>query len=190
MGAVMSDNDKIREGEFRSWSFPPEKIREWTRVFLSDAGYELLPPDYIGFVLPAIYGRRKEGEKTYDIVGFDAPDMETSTEALAKLAAARAVLGDRADYALLLPPINEYLLLEYFRQDRGRWYLAMKDLKIMVWLINPAEEYVWCITGEPLDKTLLEFFVQGKISADFLIMREINQLLWEDELREMQNERR
>jgi len=60
----------------------------------------------------------------------------------------------------------------------------------MVWLINPAEEYVWCITGEPLDKTLLEFFVQGKVSADFLIMREINQLLWEDELREMQNERR
>ncbi|MDI6777043.1 MAG: hypothetical protein QMD03_07375 [Syntrophales bacterium] len=186
----MSDNDKIREGEFRSWSFPQEKIREWARVFLTDAGYELLPPDYIGFVQPTLHARRKEGERSYEIVGFDAPDMENSPEALAKLAAARATLGQGADYALILPPVNEYLLLEFFRQDRGRWYLAMKDLKIMVWLVNPAEEYVWCITGEPLDKTLLEFFVQGKISADFIIMREINQLLWEDELREMQNERR
>ena len=181
----MSD-EGIREGEFRSWSFPREKIREWVRVFLTDAGYELLPPTYIGFVEPALHGRRKEGERDYEIVGFDAPDMENAPEALTKLAAARAVLGERADYVLILPGVNEYLLLEFLREDRGRWFLAIKDLKIMVWVVNPAEEYVWCIIGEPLDKTLCEFFVPGKISAEFIIMREINQLLWEEEMREMQ----
>ena len=177
----MSDNDKIREGEFRSWSFPPEKIREWTRVFLSDAGYELLPPDYIGFVLPAIYGRRKEGEKTYDIVGFDAPDMETSTEALAKLAAARAVLGDRADYVLVLPPVSEYLMLEFFRAEKGRWYFEMKRNKFMLWLSNPDEEFTWCIVGGPQDRLFEEYFALGKMPLDPVLAMQLSREAWEEE---------
>jgi len=186
----MSQNGSIKEGEFRGYSFAMEKLMEWVRIFLTDAGYELLPPDYIGFVQPAVHARRAEGERVYEIVGFDSPDMENAPEALVKLAAARAVRGDEADYALILPPVNEYLLLEFLRADRGRWYLAMKDLKMMAWLVNPEKEYVWCITGEPLDKTLSEFFVQGKVALDFILMREINQLLWEEELREIQNEHR
>jgi hypothetical protein len=173
--------ERIIEGEFRDWSFPIEDVLRWVRAFLQDAGYEVLPQEYIGLVKPDIYARRKEGDRTFEVVVMGAQHTDMAVDALTRLAAVQSVLGDKADYALVMPPISEFLLLEFLREDKGRWYYAMKELKQMMWLANPDEEYTWCLVGEPQDKVFREFFAGGKMSVDFVLGRELAQQRWEEE---------
>ncbi|MEW6034000.1 MAG: hypothetical protein AB1603_04000 [Chloroflexota bacterium] len=173
--------ERIKEGEFREWSFPISEILKWTRAFVKDAGYEVLAPRYVGLILPDFQARRKEGDKTYEIIGVGAQHTDTAVDALTKLAAMRTVLGDKADYVLVMPPISEYLLLDFMREDKGRWYFAMKEFKLMVWLANPDEEFTWCLVGEPQDKVFRGFFAGGRMSVDFVLNRELAQARWEEE---------
>ena len=172
---------RIKEGEFREWSFPIAEVLEWCRAFLKDAGYEILLGEYVGLVKPDIHARRKEAGKTYDIFIIGAQHTNTAVDALTKLAALKTVAGDEADYVMVMPTISEYLLLDFLRQDKGRWYYAMKELKISMWLANPDEEFTWCIVGGPLDKVFQGMFCGGKMNADFVLARELAQIRWSEE---------
>lgn len=174
-------NDRIKEGEFREWAFPIEEVLRWIRTFLEDTGYEILPQEYIGLVMPHIQARRKEGDRTFEIVVMGAQHTDTAVDAMIRLAATASVLGDKADYILVMPPISEFLLLEFLREDKGRWYFAMKELKMTMWLANPDEEFTWCLVGEPQDKLFREMFAGGKMSVDFVLSRELVQQRWEEE---------
>ena len=180
-GEVEIRRDRIKDGEFREWSFPIEEILQWVRTFLHDAGYEIVSPEHIGLVMPHIRARRKEEDRTYEIVVVGAQHTDTAIDGLTKLSAAASVLGEKADYVLVMPPISEYLLLDFLRGDKGRWYFAMKDLGLMMWLANPDEEFTWSVVGEPRDKIFREMFAVAKISVDFILMRELTQQRWEEE---------
>ena len=157
--------DRIKEGEFREWYFPAEEVLEWVGRFLQDAGYELLPTSYVGFVRPDFHARRKTEKKGYEIVGIVCQHFDAALEGLTRLSAARAALGDDADYVLVLPPVSEFLMLEFFRSEDGRWFREIKHQQLMVWLANPAEEFVWCIIGGPLDRSLEGYFAFGMVSG-------------------------
>lgn len=172
---------RIKEGEFREWAFPVFEVLKWTKTFLADAGYEILSPRHLGLVQPDIHAQRKDAGRTYDMVVTGAQHTEAAPGALTRLAAASTALGPGADYVLVMPPISEYLLLDFLREDRGRWYFAMKELKMMLWLANPDEEFTWCLVGEPQDRVFRGFFAAGKISVDFVLGRELTQGRWEEE---------
>ena len=172
---------RIKEGEFREWSFPIAEVLEWCRTFLKDAGYEVLPGEYVGLVKPDIHAHRKETGKTYDIFVIGAQHTDTAVNALTRLAALKTVAGDEADYVMVMPPISEYLMLDFLREDKGRWYYAMKELKFNMWLANPDEEFIWCMVGEPQDKVFRGMFVGGKMSVDFVLARELAQSRWSEE---------
>lgn len=172
---------RIREGEFREWFFPIKEVLEWIRLFLRDSGYEVLPSKPVGLVTPDIHATRKDGPRTYEIVVLGAQHTNVALDALTKLSALRASLGDKVDYVLVLPPISEYLMLEFLREGNGRWYFAMKQLKMMMWLANPDEEFTWCLIGEPQDRVFRGTFAAGKMGVDFLLNREFGQNRWSEE---------
>lgn len=174
-------HDRIWEGEFREWSFPIEEVLEWVRTFLKDSGYEIVPKAPVGLVLPDVRARRNEGARTYEIAVIGAQHTDKALDALTRLAALAQSLGDKVDCVLVMPPISEYLLLEFLREGEGRWYFAMKQLKMMMWLANPDEEFTWCVIGEPQDKVFRGTFAAGKMGVDFLLNREFGQNRWSEE---------
>jgi hypothetical protein len=165
---------KVREGEFRSYDFSTEEILAWAKKFLSYVGYELLPPQYIGFTQPDIHAKRGEGEKTYEIVAMVGSGLGEVVDNYAKLSSLKTSLGEKADYVLILPPVNEYLLIEFLTEDKGRWFYEIKDREFMMWLGNPQEETMWCILGSPRDNKFNDFFifpVKGMSFDAFIAMR-------------------
>ncbi|MBI2958260.1 MAG: hypothetical protein HYY32_05390 [Chloroflexi bacterium] len=172
---------RIKEGEFREWTFPISEVLKWVRTFLKDAGYEMLAPQPVGLVVPDVHARRKEGNRAFEIVAIGAQHTDKAVDAMTRLAAMRTVLGDKADYVLVMPPISEYLLLELLREAEGRWYFAMKGAKMMMWLANPDEEFVWSVIGEPQDRVFRGMFAAGKMSLDFFLNRELAQKRWSEE---------
>ena len=178
---AMDRPDRVKEGDFREWYFPVEEIVGWTKQFLQDVGYEILPETYIGFAKPDFHAKRVEGDKTYEIVGIGCQHFDVALEGLTKLAAIRSVRGDKIDYTIVVPPVNEFLMLEFFRTEKGWKYFEIKRNKFMVWFANPDEEYVWCLVGEPLDKTCKEYFALGKQSLDGVLAMQLSKELWEEE---------
>ena len=173
--------ERIKEGEFREWYFPTPEILEWTKEFLQIAGYELEPPCYIGFVQPDFHAKRKTEKRSYEVVGMVRQHFDEALEGFARLLAVKAVLGDRADYVLVLPPVSEYLMLEFFRAEKGRWYFEMKRNKFMLWLSNPDEEFTWCIVGGPQDRLFEEYFALGKMPLDPVLAMQLSREAWEEE---------
>jgi len=173
--------ERIKEGEFREWYFPVEEVLEWSEVFIQDVGYELRPKSYVGFVQPDFHGMRQTQKRNYEVVGVVRQHFDEAIDGLAKLIAVKAVLGDSADYALVLPPVSEHLMLEFFRQENGRWYFEIKRHKFMVWLANPDEEFVWCLVGGPQDKLFDECFALNKMPLDPILTMQFTQQAWEEE---------
>lgn len=172
---------RIKEGEFREWYFPRGEVLEWTKKFMQYADYEILPTSYIGFVQPDFHARKQTEKATYEVVGMVCQHVDVALDGLVKLAAMKTVLEERADYVLVLPPISEYLLVDFLSFDEGRWYLEMRRQRFMMWLGNPDEEFVWCLTGGPGDKALEEFFALGLKGLDFLFGQKFMQQRWEAE---------
>ncbi|MDP6101113.1 MAG: hypothetical protein QGH66_06835 [Dehalococcoidia bacterium] len=159
-------HSQVREGDFRIWDISPEAALCGVKDFLEYAGYELQPEDYIGFLRPDFRARRQDKGKEFQVVGVLANGIEDAVLGCIRLMAMKAVLGDAADYALAMPMVNEYLMIEYFMEDRGRWYFAMKDHEIMMWLLKPDEEITWCILGSPRDRHFNNFFVLPDFSVE------------------------
>lgn len=157
--------DRVSEGEFRHYVFPLSEIISETQRFLGQVGYELRPDDHIGLVKPDFRARRKVGDKRYDIAGLFRESLDEAVEGLIRLAAIRAVSKD-IDLALVLPPINEYQLIEFLMEERGRWYFGMKDARLMIWFVNPDNRTTWCVIGGPSDRTFLKHFFMSQSSFD------------------------
>jgi len=171
--------ERIKEDGVREWYFPAEEVAEWTRRFLVEVDYELEPDSYIGFVRPDFHAKRQTEKRTHEIVGVVCQHFDEALEGLTKLLSIKAVLGDMADYALVLPPVSEFLMLEFFRSEDGQWFWEIKTHKFMVWLANPDEEFVWCILGGPRDKTFDEYFALGKMALDPILAQQLSR--WEEE---------
>ncbi|MFA4916561.1 MAG: hypothetical protein WC560_07815 [Syntrophales bacterium] len=174
--------ERIKEGEFREWYFPIEEVLEWTRKFLEEeVGYKLQPSSYIGFVQPDFHAKRKTEKREYEVVGVGCQHYNEAVDGLAKLMALKAVLGDSADYVLVLPPVSEHLMLEFFRSEEGRWYFEIKRQEFMVWLCNPDEEFTCCIVGGPQDRLFEEYFLFGKMPLDMSLSMQLSGVSWDAE---------
>lgn len=156
---------RVSEGEFRHYVFGLSELHVETERFLSQAGYELRPPGYIGLVQPDFRAKRKAEGRTYELVGLVRESLDQAVDALVKLAAMKAVRHD-LDCVLVLPPANEYLLIEFLTEEKGRWYFGMKDARLIVWFCNPDNHTTICVIGAPSDKGFQKHFYMSKMSFD------------------------
>ena len=171
--------DRIKEGEFREWYFPTDEILEWVKTFLTHVGYEIQSPSYIGFTSPDFHAKRQTEKYTYEIVGVVRSHFDTALDGLTHLLSMKAVLGDKVDYVLVVPPVSEYLMLEFFRSEEGRWFWEIKDHMFMLWMGNPDEEFVWCLLGGPRDRRFEDYFAASRMALDPLLAMQLAR--WEDE---------
>jgi len=162
---VEEPKKRISDGAFRHYVFDASEVLAEAQRFLQQVGYELKPVSYIGLVQPDFRAKRKTDSGTYEIVGMVRENLDQAVEALIKLAAIKAVRGD-IDCILVLPPANEYLLIEFLTEEKGRWYFGTKDARLAVWFCNPEEQTTMCVIGAPADKDFQEHFLFGKMSFD------------------------
>jgi hypothetical protein len=156
---------RISEGEFRHYVFSLTELAAETDRFLKSAGYESKTPRFIGLVEPDFRARRKAGGGTLEIVGLVRENMEQALDALVKLAAVKAANRD-IDCVLVLPPINEYVLIEWLTEEKGRWYFGTKDSKLMIWFCNPDNHTVICVVGSAADREMASHFYMSQMSFD------------------------
>lgn len=162
---VESPKQRVSEGEFRHYVFGPSELRAETERFLKQAGYELKPPRYIGLVEPDFRAKRKAGNSTFELVGLVRENLDQAIDGLTKLAAIKAADRD-IECVLVLPPINEYLLIEWLTEEKGRWYFGVKDCKLVVWFCNPDNRTMICVIGFPADREFQKHFYMSQMSFD------------------------
>lgn len=180
---MQESGPKVTAGPFRAYDASVEEIRHGTETFLKAAGYDLLSPDYIGFVRPDFHARRKAATANYELVLIVESSIEQAVDGFVKLAAMKASRGDHLEYGVVLPPINEYLLLEWLQDDKGRNFYELKRQEFMLWMYNPSEEAMWSWVGGPKDKSFASFFVLPGFSPDVIVGQRLSWVL-EEELRE------
>ncbi len=155
----------ISEGEFRGYVFSIEEMSTEIQQFLERVGYKPRPADFVGLVQPDFRWQRKSDSGKHEIVGMVRGGIDQAVDALIKLAAIKAVRQD-LDCVLVLPPINEYLLIEFLTEEKGRWYFGIKDARLVVWFCNPHDHTVICPIGAPSDKAFQKHFYMSQMSFD------------------------
>ena len=138
---------KIREGQFRSYEVSSRQILAGTRKLLKAAGYVFLPTKHIGLVKPTFRAKREWQEGSNEIVGIVRSSIKKAMDGFVYLAAARSVLGDSVEYALVLPPINEYLLLEFLQGDDAKIGKEIKEQRFILWMYTPTEDALMSFGG-------------------------------------------
>jgi hypothetical protein len=156
---------RVSEGEFRHYVFGLSELRAETDRLLKLAGYELKPSKFIGLVEPDFRAKRKAGDSVLEIAGMVRENMEEALDALVKLAAVKAANRD-IDCVLVLPPINEYVLIEWLTEEKGRWYFGTKDCKLMIWFCNPDNHTMICVVGSAADREMMKHFYMSQMSFD------------------------
>jgi len=188
MGSEVEEPKKrISDGAFRHYVFDASEVLAEAQRFLQQVGYEMKPVSYIGLVQPDFRAKRKTDNATYEIVGMVRENLDEAVEALINLAAIRAVKRD-IDCILVLPPINEYLLIEFLTEEKGRWYFGMKDARLTVWFCNPEDETTMCVVGSPADNDFQKHFYMGKMSFDGYMTTRAAHLFQERLLKEEEEE--
>ena len=162
---AQESQSRISEGEFRHYVFGVEEIVAETQRFLKQVGYQSKPPAYVGLVQPDFRYKRKTDSGTYEIVGMVRGGLDEALDPLVRLAAIKAVRRE-IDCVLVLPPINEYLLIEFLTEERGRWYFGIRDARLVVWFCNPDNHTMICPIGAPSDKDFQKHFYMSKMSFD------------------------
>lgn len=176
------EKERASRGEFRHFVFTTQEVLKGTEKWLRYVGYELQPPSSAGLRQPDFHAKRQGEKATYEVVGVVCESIDEAPEGIAKLKSIKSGLGEEVDYVLVLPPVNEYLLLEFLTGDKGRWYFEIKQEQFMLWLHNPDDETAWCFVGAPRDRLFENYFVMRVFSVDaVLAMRLSRQLLLEEE---------
>jgi hypothetical protein len=179
--------ERASDGEFRHYVFSVSEVRAEAERFLGQVGYELKPPKYIGLVQPDFRAKRKTSSGTYELVGMVRDNLDQAVEALTKLAAVKAA-NRNVDCVLVLPPINEYLLIEWLTEESGRWYFGLKDCKIVVWFCNPDNKTTICVIGAPADRDFQKHFYMSTMSFDDYMSIRASHLIKERLLAEEEEE--
>lgn len=142
---------KIREGPFRSYDVSSREVLNGTKKLLMAAGYKFLPNDAIGFMKPTFRAVREWQGRRNEIVAVVRPDIRKAVDGFVHLTAAHSVLGDKVEYALVLPPINEWVLLRFLDDDDSRMDREIRARKFMLWMYTPSEDAVMSFRGGSSD---------------------------------------
>lgn len=162
--------------------FTAEQVLRESERFLQYVGYQLQPVSYIGFVQPDFHAKRQSESATYELIGVVRQSLDEAEDALVKLMATKAVLGESVDYVLALPPVSEYFMIELLTKEQARLFYEIKRQQFMIWLCNPERETTTCLIGSTRDKLFNDYFASPKPGAfeQFLSMRLSQQLLEEE----------
>lgn len=153
---------------FRHYEFGPGEVLKEAKDFLQRVGYQLMKPARIGFAVPDIHAQRDFSNGIHKLFAVVVESLENAEviSAFIKLQAIRAFERENADYVLIMPPVNEYLLIEFLEGTGGQNYLAIKELDAMWWMLNPEERSVWCIIGMPRDRLFEKHFILKQMTFD------------------------
>ena len=164
-----------------AYEFSAEEILEAAIQFLQYVGYQLQPPSPVGSIQMDFHAKRQAGSNAYKVVGMVGHSLSEMADLFAKLVGIKRILGEEVDYVLVFPPISELRLLEFLFDDKGKWYLDLKQEKFMLWLSNPKQETVWCIMGSPYDNLFSDYFILSKLSLDSILGARLSRELMEEE---------
>ena len=157
---------RVSQGEFRHYVFSRAEVRAEVEGLLKRAGYVFKAIRYIGLVEPDFRAKRTVNGSTFEILGFVRDNLDQALDALIRLAAIRAANRD-AECVLVMPPVNEYQLIEWLTDNDARWYFGMRDSRIMLWFANPENHSTICFIGSPADDYLKQhFYMMGVMSFD------------------------
>lgn len=141
----------IRPGPIRFYDVGARQVLSGTKALLRTAGYVLLPNDPVGFLKPSFRVRREWGQQSNEILCIARPSLRRALDGLVYLAAAREALGDTVEYALLLPPIHEFHLIEFLQGNDDRISREIKKRGFLFWMYNPVEDALMSFTGSSRD---------------------------------------
>ncbi len=159
----------IFEGEFRAYVFSMREVLKGTKDLLRAAGYSMQSPVPAGLVKPSFRARRTWAGRQNEIFAVARPELSIAVDGLVYLSAARSILGSSVEYVLLLPPINEYLLIEFLADSD---YLVQREMdrnRISLWMCNPAEEALVSFVGLSCDPVFRQSpAMPGMVSMDMI----------------------
>lgn len=160
--------------------FSHQEILTGTEKFLERVGYKLFPKSQ-AYVSPLdIHAQRFEGNENFEIFGMVCTGLEQAADGYNRLAAIQITSGKEADYVLVMPPINEYPIIQFFTADKGKWFYEIKKLRFMMWLCNPERNTLSCIVGVPRDRLLGSYFLHGYHPIDQYISTLLSRELMKD----------
>lgn len=140
-----------------AYEFSNEEVLEAAKFFLR----------YVGYILeekgqwknePVFYGKRSEGAVTYEIMGLVRHSMKEVADGVAQLVKMKGELGEKIEYVIALPPVQERHLIDYMRADDYKLYKDLRGNALAVWICNPQEKSVWCPQGALKDKRFAEYY--------------------------------
>ena len=172
---------RLRQVPELAYEFSAEEVLRAATQFLQYVGYQpqLLSP--IGSVQPDFRVKRQSGAIVYEIVGLAGHSLDEMADLFAKLVGMKPILGEEVDYVLILPPVSERRLLDFLFDNKGKWYLDLKQEQFMLWLSNPKQETMWCVMGSPKDKLFNDYFILPKLSLDSILGMKLSKELLEEE---------
>lgn len=143
-----------------AYEFSNKQVLEEVKRFLEYVGYDMAEPNALNelAVKPDFYARRKESGTTHHIAGIVKRDMNEAAFGFAPLDTMKDMLGEKVDYVIALPPVNERYLIDFMCEDNYKWFKKIQKERYMIWLCNPDEKSVWAAFGAPQDKLINEYF--------------------------------
>jgi hypothetical protein len=178
---------RVSDGAFRHYVFEASELLAEAQRFLEQVGYQLKSTPYIGLVQPDFRAKRKTDSGSYEIIGLVREGLDQAVEALVQLAAIKAVRPD-AECVLVLPPANEYLLIEFLTEEKGRWYFGVKDARLIIWFCNPEEHTTMCVIGASADAEFQKHLYLSKMTFDAYMTTRAAHLVQERLLAEEEEE--
>jgi hypothetical protein len=140
-----------------AYEFSNEEVLEAAKYFLQYVGYTLEEKEQWKNE-PVFCAKRREGGVTYEILGLVRHSMKEVADGIAQLRKMKKELGERIEYVIALPPVQERHLIDYMAADDYELYKDLRENAFVVWICNPQEKSVWCCQGVPKDKRFKEYF--------------------------------
>ena len=139
-----------------AYEFSNEEVLEAAKYFLRYVGYTLEEKNWKNE--PVFYANRREGGVTYEILGLVRHSMKEVADGVAQLKKIKRELGEKIEYVIALPPVQERHLIDYMAADNYKLYKDLRENTLAVWICNPQEKSVWCPQGALKDKRFTEYF--------------------------------
>lgn len=161
--------------------FTRSELKGTLENFLEYAGYELIEPRPVGFMMPDLWAVRTEDGRKFEVLFVLGEGMNSAVRGFRHLAAAKCFRKDSVDYVLALPPVSEHHLIE-FLIEKEEWFFPIKDQQFQLWLVNPEREKVDCLLGWPRDDRFRHYFSNPRLAgfAGYIANKATEKLLKEE----------
>ena len=159
-----------------AYDFTPEQVLEEINRFFPFIGYKM--EDLTGLDekgKPEFWVKREDSGKTFEIAGVVSQDMTKAGDGVILLDSIKERLGDSLEYVVVVPPVNEYHLIQFLCNDDNKWYKKLQEGGYMIWLCNPSEKAIWCPFGAPKDKKILEFLKYKEMTNTYFNLPKHNE---------------